>query len=103
MANVSPIQAFSLVADASYLSKRPVPTAPDGYYDWQINSDPAEQREGHATVTNLVNEVSSSLTFWGVAFVHSVPQVQAFRAKGGFKPDPRDIVCVFPFHFYLSF
>jgi linoleate 10R-lipoxygenase len=58
MADINPVQAFDLLADASYLSKRPLPTAPDGYYDWQVSSDPADQREGHATVTNLVNRVS---------------------------------------------
>jgi linoleate 10R-lipoxygenase len=60
MAEISPVQAFTLVADAAYLSRRALPTAPDGYYDWQITSDPADKREGHSTVTNLVNRVSRS-------------------------------------------
>ena len=59
MADINPVQAFTLVTDAAYLAKRPLPTAPDGYYDWQISSDPADKREGHATVTNLVNRVSA--------------------------------------------
>ena len=59
MADVSPVQAFTLAADASYLSKRPLPTAPDGYYDWQVSSDPAAKRHGHSTITNLVNRVSA--------------------------------------------
>jgi linoleate 10R-lipoxygenase len=58
MTDINPVQAFSLVSDTAYLSKRPPPIAPDGYYDWQVSSDPVEQREGHATVTNLVNRVS---------------------------------------------
>jgi hypothetical protein len=60
MADISATQAFTFVADAAYLSRRPPPTAPDGYYDWQVTSDPAEKREGHSTVTNLVNRVSRS-------------------------------------------
>ncbi|KAF8066489.1 heme peroxidase [Lyophyllum atratum] len=60
-------------ADAIYLKKRPLPDAPTGYYDWQITTDPADNREGHSAVSNLVN------------------RVQAFQAKGGFKPDPSHV------------
>jgi hypothetical protein len=84
MADISPIQALTFVADAAYLSKRPLPTAPDGYYDWQITSDPADKREGHSTVTNLVNRASrsnllrdTSLTFLLGASVPSKGWIQA--------------------------
>ncbi|RDB14949.1 Psi-producing oxygenase A [Hypsizygus marmoreus] len=73
MADISAAQAISLGADAVYLSKRPPPDAPTGYYDWQITTDPADNREGHSVVTNLVN------------------RVQALQAKGEYKPDPRHI------------
>jgi hypothetical protein len=71
MANVSPIQAFTLVADAAYLSKRPLPTAPDGYYDWQVTGGPTDKREGHSTITNLVNRVSGFSVLRGASFDHS--------------------------------
>jgi hypothetical protein len=92
MANISPLQGFGLVADAAYLSKRPPPIAPDGYYDWQISSDPADQREGHAAVTNLVNRVSR-LPGCQYMFFHCIFKVEAFKAKGGYRPDPRRVVC----------
>jgi len=76
MADVSPVQAFTLLADSAYLSKRPLPTAPDGYYDWQITSDPADKREGHSTVTNLVNRVSRSFKV-----LRSTPSTPSSRCK----------------------
>ncbi|KAG5636742.1 hypothetical protein H0H81_007000 [Sphagnurus paluster] len=73
MADITAAQALTMGADAIYLKNRPLPAAPTGYYDWQITTDPADDREGHARVTNLVN------------------RVQAFQAKGGFKPDPSEV------------
>ncbi|KAL0959662.1 hypothetical protein HGRIS_011364 [Hohenbuehelia grisea] len=59
-------------ADSVHLSKRPLPTAPDGYYDWQVSGDPADKREGHSGLTNFINRFDT------------------FKAKGGFKtPDPK--------------
>ncbi|KAJ7448053.1 heme peroxidase [Mycena latifolia] len=55
MAGIPPMQAFSLGADAVHLSKRPLPTAPDGHYDWENQSDPSSSPQSHAAVTNLLN------------------------------------------------
>lgn len=60
MADISASQALTMGIDAVYLSKRSLPTAPTGYYDWQITTDPADDREGHSAVTNLVNRVRVS-------------------------------------------
>ncbi len=56
-ASITPIQAFSLGADAVYLSKRPLPTAPDGHYDWENQADTSLSPQAHAGVTSLVNTV----------------------------------------------
>ncbi|KAG6917742.1 hypothetical protein DXG01_001280 [Tephrocybe rancida] len=69
MADITASQALAFGADAAFLKKRPLPDAPTGYYDWQITTDPADDREGHSTIANIVN------------------RVQAFNAKGGFKPE----------------
>ena len=74
MTDITAAQVLSLGADGVYLANRPLPDAPTGYYDWQITTDPSDDREGHSTVTNLVN------------------RVEAFKAKGGFKPDPIQMV-----------
>ncbi|KAF5368150.1 hypothetical protein D9615_010185 [Tricholomella constricta] len=58
MADITPTQVASMAFDSAYLSSRLLPTAPDGYYDWQISSDPAAKREGHARVTNLINKAA---------------------------------------------
>jgi hypothetical protein len=70
---VSFTDAISMAADAAYLSKRDLPVAPDGYYDWQITSDPADDREGHSLVTNLLTRAG------------------AFQAKGGLDPNPQQV------------
>ncbi|RDB16366.1 Psi-producing oxygenase A [Hypsizygus marmoreus] len=70
MEEIAPTQIASMGFDAVYLSSRSPPTAPDGYYDWQITTDPADKREGHAAVTNLIH------------------RVEAFKGKGGIKHDP---------------
>ena len=57
MASFNPAQALSMGADAIYLSARPLPIAPTGYYDWEVSSNPAERRLGHSAVTNLINQV----------------------------------------------
>jgi hypothetical protein len=61
MASITPIQAFSLGADAAYLSKRPLPAAPDGHYDWQNQADANTSPQAHSGVTNLLNTVNISL------------------------------------------
>ena len=60
MASVTPLQAFELGADALHLSKRPLPTAPDGHYDWQISADAGLSPNNHSGVTNVLQEVGRS-------------------------------------------
>lgn len=57
MPSISPIQAFSLGADAAYLAKRPLPIAPDGHYDWEMSADARLKPENHSGVTNLIQKV----------------------------------------------
>jgi len=54
---VTPIQAFTLGADAAYLSKRPLPVAPDGHYDWQTSVNANLSPEGHSGITNIISQV----------------------------------------------
>ncbi|KAF8579879.1 heme peroxidase [Ramaria rubella] len=68
---ITPIQAFSLGADAVYLSKRDPPTAPDGHYDWEVSEDTNASQSGHSAVTNLIN------------------RVETITSKGAVKPDPK--------------
>jgi len=70
---VTPIQAFTLGADAAYLSKRPLPVAPDGHYDWQTSANANLSPEGHSGITNIIS------------------QVEAVKAKGAVNPDPHII------------
>ena len=72
--NITAAQALSMGADAVVFSERPLPQAPTGYYDWEVSSDPAAGRKGHSLVSNLVSEV------------------EAFKAKGPIKPDPKIVV-----------
>ncbi|KAF8957351.1 heme peroxidase [Flammula alnicola] len=69
-------QLLSVGADTVYLSKRPPPDAPTGYYDWQITADTADDVAGHAGITNLIK------------------REQAFVAKGGFKPTTSQLSAV---------
>jgi hypothetical protein len=72
MSTIKPAKAVSMAADAIHLSSRPLPQAPDGYYDWQVTGDEIEKRQGHSSVTNIIN------------------RVDAFKRKGGFTDaDPR--------------
>lgn len=57
MASVSPLQVFELGADAVYLSGRPLPTAPDGNYDWETPSNAGLSPYNHSAVTNVLQEV----------------------------------------------
>ena len=57
MASINPAEPLSMGVDAIYLSARPLPIAPTGYYDWQVSSNPAERRQGHSAVSNLINQV----------------------------------------------
>ncbi|KAG6916804.1 hypothetical protein DXG01_005269 [Tephrocybe rancida] len=68
MADITASQVLAFGADAVFLKKRPLPDAPTGYYDWQITTDPADDREGHSNIGNIVN------------------RARAFNSKGGFKP-----------------
>ncbi|KAF8209473.1 heme peroxidase [Mycena galopus ATCC 62051] len=71
MASITPIQAFSLGADAVYLAQRPLPVAPDGHYDWENQADADTSPQAHAGVTNLINTMESIAT------------------KGAITPDPK--------------
>ncbi|GLB40814.1 putative heme peroxidase [Lyophyllum shimeji] len=73
MADITAAQALSLAADTLYLQKRPPPVSPTGYYDWQITTDPTDDREGHSVVTNLVD------------------RGEALKSKGLYVPKPRDV------------
>ncbi|KAF8879251.1 heme peroxidase [Infundibulicybe gibba] len=55
---ITPIQVFGLAADTVYLSKRPLPNAPDGRYDWQASST-SLKAEGHSGITNLINKIET--------------------------------------------
>ena len=57
--SVTPIQAFELGADALHLSRRPLPLAPDGHYDWQTPADAGLSHNNHSGVTNVIQEVST--------------------------------------------
>ncbi len=56
-ASITPLQVFDLGADLVYLAGRPLPTAPDGEYDWETSAQANSSPEGHSSVTNLLNEV----------------------------------------------
>ncbi|KAJ7058676.1 heme peroxidase [Mycena amicta] len=71
MASITPIQAFSLGADSIYLSKRRLPKAPDGHYDWENQADPDNSPQAHAGLTNLINSI------------------ETIESKGNIIPDPR--------------
>lgn len=60
MVHFSAAEALSIGADAIYLKNRPLPDAPTGYYDWEITTDPSDDREGHSRITNLIDRVSMS-------------------------------------------
>ena len=77
MATVTPLQAFELGADAIYLSRRPLPTAPDGHYDWETPADAGLSPHNHSGVTNVLQEVCkvklklSYLTFFSAVDLKS--------------------------------
>ncbi|KAJ7133385.1 heme peroxidase [Mycena epipterygia] len=58
-ASITPIQAFSLGADAVFLSKRPLPVAPDGHYDWENQANANTSPKGHSGVTNLIKTMEN--------------------------------------------
>lgn len=57
MASITPIQAFELGSDSVYLSRRPLPTAPDGRYDWEAPADAGLNPNNHSGITNIIQEV----------------------------------------------
>jgi linoleate 10R-lipoxygenase len=73
---VTPLQVFSLGADAVYLERRDPPIAPDGKYDWQASHDSHVSTQGHSSITNLIQ------------------RVEDFKRKGLIEPDPKLIVRV---------
>ncbi|KAK1217118.1 hypothetical protein PQX77_020235 [Marasmius sp. AFHP31] len=75
MASITPLQAFSLGADAVYLKSRPPPTAPDGQYDIKVSSQSTGSGEsrGHSALTNVIH------------------RIQAQVSKGPINPDPRAV------------
>jgi len=60
MAEITVSGALALAADAVYLANRPPPNAPTGFYDWEITTDPADDREGNSLLTNILKRVSHS-------------------------------------------
>ncbi|KAJ6500909.1 heme peroxidase [Mycena sanguinolenta] len=74
MASITPIHVFSLGADALYLSKRPLPVAPDGHYDWENQANANESPQKHAGVTNLINAIEN------------------IASKGAITPTPKIVV-----------
>jgi linoleate 10R-lipoxygenase len=72
--DVNPVKALALGLDTAYLSRRDPPSAPTGYYDWQITTDPADDVEGHSKVSNFISKV------------------ETLKARGGFQPEPKDLV-----------
>lgn len=74
MASIDASQALSYSVDAIHYSRRAPPTAPTGYYDWEVSSNAADAKEGHSLVSNLVTRVDN------------------FKAKGPIKPDPKAVV-----------
>ncbi|KAJ6512310.1 heme peroxidase [Mycena vulgaris] len=73
MANISPLQAFSLGTDFAHLSRRGLPAAPDGDYDFQNQANANRSPQGHSAATNLI------------------ASIQTIKPKGPVKPDPRVI------------
>ncbi|KAJ7894889.1 heme peroxidase [Mycena olivaceomarginata] len=71
MSSIPLLEALSLGADAAYLSKRGLPIAPDGQYDWEHQADNSRSPQGHAALTNLINTI------------------ERIKPKGTGKPDPR--------------
>ncbi|KAJ8508300.1 hypothetical protein ONZ45_g9410 [Pleurotus djamor] len=69
MAAISAEEAITMTFDTVHLKRRPLPIAPDGYYDEELSNDPAAQRKRHSVVTNIINKITT------------------FGSKGGFKPD----------------
>ena len=55
--NLSASQLLSAGADAVYLSKRAPPTAPTGFYDYEITPTTDDDTQAHSKLTNLLNRV----------------------------------------------
>ncbi|KAJ6549816.1 heme peroxidase [Mycena capillaripes] len=72
MTSIPPLQAISLGADTIDSLRRRLPVAPDGQYDWELQADSSESLQGHSSVTNLINDVSSAIP----------------TSSGTVKPDP---------------
>jgi hypothetical protein len=80
--SVTPAKVLALAADSAYLSTRPLPTAPDGYYDWQVSGDPTDLRQGHSTLTNLANRVIiSSPMYEGIRLTVIVLRSRPLRTR----------------------
>lgn len=54
---------FQALADAAYLSGRPLPDAPDGRYDAQVKpaTDPADSSANHSALYKLVTDIETRL------------------------------------------
>ncbi|KAF7326065.1 Heme peroxidase [Mycena kentingensis (nom. inval.)] len=75
-ANITPLQAFSLGADSIYLSRRRLPSSPDGHYDWENQADPDMSPQTHSGITNLVNSI------------------ETMKARGSILPDAKAVSAV---------
>nr|GAT46932.1 heme peroxidase [Mycena chlorophos] len=71
MSTLTPLDAFEIGSDSIYLSRRGLPKAPDGHYDWENREDPEHSPQGHAGVTNLLNTM------------------ETLKSKGNIVPSPR--------------
>lgn len=56
-ANLSATKLLSIGADAIHLSKRPPPTAPTGYYEYEITPTTDDDSQAHSKLTNFIQQV----------------------------------------------
>jgi hypothetical protein len=89
--SISPLQAFSLGADFVHLSKRGLPVAPDGEYDYENQANPGANPRAHSSVTNLIESVGFA-EIWLSQRSLTVLQLEAIKPKGAVKPNPRVVV-----------
>jgi hypothetical protein len=89
------LQKVAILSDAAYLSSRPLPTAPDGQYDWQETPDAMMRPEGHSGLTNVLNKVCPVLRVSGgcgsAGTNDATLQVATLQQKGLVAPDPKII------------
>ncbi|KAF7300900.1 Heme peroxidase [Mycena kentingensis (nom. inval.)] len=60
---ITPLQALGVGADSIHLSKRPLPTAPDGRYHWQNKAQPGQSIEGIKNKGGIVPDPRTMAAF----------------------------------------